>query len=52
MFRFFTVYGPWERPDMAPYLFTSAIMEGQPIKVFNPDDMRRDFTYVGDLCGR
>lgn len=49
MFRFFTVYGPWGRPDMAPYLFTSAIMEGRPIKVFNHGDMRRDFTYVGDL---
>ena len=49
MFRFFTVYGPWGRPDMAPYLFTSAIMDGRPIKVFNHGDMRRDFTYVGDL---
>ena len=49
MFRFFTVYGPWGRPDMAPYLFTSAIMEGRPIKVFNHGDMRRDFTYVVDL---
>ena len=49
MFRFFTVYGPWGRPDMAPYLFTSAIMEGRPIKVFNHGDMRRDFTYVSDL---
>ncbi|WBU52635.1 NAD-dependent epimerase/dehydratase family protein [Paracoccus sp. SCSIO 75233] len=49
MFRFFTVYGPWGRPDMAPYLFTSAIMEGRPIKVFNHGDMRRDFTYVTDL---
>lgn len=49
MFRFFTVYGPWGRPDMAPYLFTSAIMDGRPIKVFNHGDMRRDFTYVLDL---
>ncbi len=49
MFRFFTVYGPWGRPDMAPYLFTRAILDGQPIKVFNHGDMRRDFTYVGDL---
>lgn len=49
MFRFFTVYGPWGRPDMAPWLFTSAILAGQPIKVFNQGDMRRDFTYVTDL---
>lgn len=49
MFRFFTVYGPWGRPDMAPYLFTSAIFEGRPIKVFNHGDMKRDFTYVIDL---
>ena len=49
MFRFFTVYGPWGRPDMAPYLFTSAIFEDRPIKVFNHGDMRRDFTYVTDL---
>ncbi len=49
MFRFFTVYGPWGRPDMAPWLFTSAILKGQPIKVFNHGDMRRDFTYVTDL---
>lgn len=49
MFRFFTVYGPWGRPDMAPYLFTSAIFEGRPIKVFNHGEMRRDFTYVTDL---
>lgn len=49
MFRFFTVYGPWGRPDMAPYLFTHAILHGQPIKIFNHGDMRRDFTYVGDL---
>lgn len=49
MFRFFTVYGPWGRPDMAPYLFTSAIFEGRSIKVFNHGDMRRDFTFVTDL---
>ena len=49
MFRFFTVYGPWGRPDMAPYLFTSAIFEGRPIKVFNHGDMKRDFTFVLDL---
>ncbi|MCZ0960619.1 NAD-dependent epimerase/dehydratase family protein [Paracoccus benzoatiresistens] len=49
MFRFFTVYGPWGRPDMAPYLFTSAILEGRPIKVFNHGNMKRDFTYVEDL---
>ncbi|MTH78328.1 NAD-dependent epimerase/dehydratase family protein [Paracoccus aestuariivivens] len=49
MFRFFTVYGPWGRPDMAPWLFTSAILAGKPIRVFNHGDMRRDFTYVTDL---
>lgn len=49
MFRFFTVYGPWGRPDMSPYLFTQAILEGRPIKVFNHGDMMRDFTYVSDL---
>ena len=47
--RFFTVYGPWGRPDMAPMLFTRAILEGQPIKVFNFGKMRRDFTYVDDI---
>jgi len=47
--RFFTVYGPWGRPDMAPFLFTRAIFEGKPIKVFNGGDMRRDFTYVDDI---
>jgi UDP-glucuronate 4-epimerase len=47
--RFFTVYGPWGRPDMAPWLFTSAILEGRPIKVFNGGDMRRDFTYIDDI---
>lgn len=49
MFRFFTVYGPWGRPDMAPALFTDAILAGRPIKVFNHGEMRRDFTYVADL---
>lgn len=47
--RFFTVYGPWGRPDMAAYLFTKAIMAGEPIKVFNHGKMRRDFTYIGDI---
>jgi len=46
--RFFTVYGPWGRPDMSPYIFTRAIIEGEPIRVFNQGDMRRDFTYIGD----
>jgi UDP-glucuronate 4-epimerase len=47
--RFFTVYGPWGRPDMAMWLFTDAIMAGRPIKLFNHGDMRRDFTYVDDV---
>ncbi len=47
--RFFTVYGPWGRPDMALFLFTRAILEGQPIKVFNNGLMRRDFTYIDDI---
>ncbi|MBA3657474.1 MAG: NAD-dependent epimerase [Gemmatimonadaceae bacterium] len=47
--RFFTVYGPWGRPDMALFLFTSAILAGKPINVFNHGDMRRDFTYVDDI---
>lgn len=47
--RFFTVYGPWGRPDMAMWLFTSAILEGRPIKLFNGGNMRRDFTYVDDV---
>jgi UDP-glucuronate 4-epimerase len=47
--RFFTVYGPWGRPDMAPMLFTRAILAGAPIKVFNHGDMQRDFTYVDDI---
>jgi UDP-glucuronate 4-epimerase len=47
--RFFTVYGPWGRPDMAMWLFTEAILNGQPINVFNHGKMRRDFTYVDDI---
>jgi UDP-glucuronate 4-epimerase len=47
--RFFTVYGPWGRPDMALFLFTKAILEGRPIDVFNHGQMRRDFTYVDDV---
>ena len=47
--RFFTVYGPWGRPDMAPMLFARAILAGEPIKVFNHGRMRRDFTYVDDI---
>jgi len=47
--RFFTVYGPWGRPDMSPMLFASAILAGKPIKVFNHGDMLRDFTYVDDI---
>ena len=47
--RFFTVYGPWGRPDMAPMLFAKAILAGEPIRVFNHGRMRRDFTYVDDI---
>jgi UDP-glucuronate 4-epimerase len=47
--RFFTVYGPWGRPDMALFLFTRAILEGRPIDVFNHGRMRRDFTYIDDI---
>ena len=47
--RFFTVYGPWGRPDMAPFLFTDAAFNNRPIKVFNNGNMFRDFTYVGDI---
>ena len=47
--RFFTVYGPWGRPDMAPWLFTKAILAGEPIKVFNHGKMQRDFTYIDDI---
>jgi UDP-glucuronate 4-epimerase len=47
--RFFTVYGPWGRPDMSAYIFTKAIFEGRPIRIFNHGDMRRDFTYIDDI---
>jgi len=47
--RFFTVYGPWGRPDMALFIFTKAILEGKPIEVFNHGKMRRDFTYIDDI---
>jgi UDP-glucuronate 4-epimerase len=49
MFRFFTVYGPWGRPDMAYFKFTQAILDGRPIDIYNHGEMYRDFTYVGDL---
>ena len=48
--RFFTVYGPWGRPDMSPFLFADAILNNRPIKVFNNGDMLRDFTYIDDIC--
>jgi UDP-glucuronate 4-epimerase len=48
--RFFTVYGPWGRPDMAPMLFAKAILAGEPIRVFNQGRMRRDFTYIDDIA--
>jgi len=47
--RFFTVYGPWGRPDMAMYIFAKAILEGRPIRLFNHGRMQRDFTYVDDI---
>ena len=47
--RFFTVYGPWGRPDMAPMIFAKSIFEGVPLRIFNNGDMMRDFTYVGDV---
>lgn len=47
--RFFTVYGPWGRPDMAYFLFTKAILEGKPIEIFNQGNMKRDFTYIDDI---
>lgn len=47
--RFFTVYGPWGRPDMAPFLFTKAIVNNDPIKIFNNGNMLRDFTYIDDI---
>lgn len=49
MFRFFTVYGPWGRPDMAPHKFVGAILDGRPIDIYNHGDLYRDFTYVSDL---
>lgn len=48
--RFFTVYGPWGRPDMSPWLFSKAILENKPIRIFNQGDMSRDFTYVDDIA--
>ena len=47
--RFFTVYGPWGRPDMALFIFTKAILEGKPLPVFNGGAMKRDFTYIDDI---
>jgi UDP-glucuronate 4-epimerase len=47
--RFFTVYGPWGRPDMSPYIFIKAILDGKPIQLFNYGDMSRDFTYIDDI---
>jgi UDP-glucuronate 4-epimerase len=47
--RFFTVYGPWGRPDMSPFIFAKAIMNGEPLKVFNYGKHRRDFTYIDDI---
>jgi UDP-glucuronate 4-epimerase len=47
--RFFTVYGPWGRPDMALFIFTKAILEGKPIEVYNHGKMQRDFTYIDDI---
>lgn len=49
--RFFTVYGPWGRPDMAPYIFLKAAIEGKTVKVFNNGKMKRDFTYIDDIVG-
>ena len=49
MFRFFTVYGPWGRPDMALFKFTKSILLGEPIDVYNHGNMQRDFTYIDDL---
>ena len=48
--RFFTVYGPWGRPDMAMFLFTDAIINNKPIKVFNTGNLSRDFTYIDDIA--
>ena len=47
--RFFTVYGPWGRPDMALFLFTKSIIEGRPIKIFNKGNMTRDYTFIDDI---
>jgi UDP-glucuronate 4-epimerase len=47
--RFFTVYGPWGRPDMAYFSFTRAILEGRPIEIYNHGQMKRDFTYIDDI---
>jgi UDP-glucuronate 4-epimerase len=47
--RFFSVYGPWGRPDMAAYIFAKAVLEGRTIQVFNNGDMKRDFTYIDDI---
>jgi len=47
--RYFTVYGPWGRPDMSPFLFARAILDGKPLEVFNKGDMQRDFTYIDDI---
>ena len=49
--RFFTVYGPWGRPDMAMYIFTKALFEGRPLPLFNGGEMRRDFTFIDDIIG-
>ena len=49
LFRFFTAYGPWGRPDMALFRFTAAILEGRPVEIYNHGQMRRDFTYIDDL---
>lgn len=48
--RYFTVYGPWGRPDMSPWLFTSAMLQGKPINIFNHGKMQRDFTYIDDIA--
>ena len=47
--RFFTVYGPWGRPDMSPFIFAKAIIEGKPLKLFNDGKHKRDFTYIDDI---
>jgi UDP-glucuronate 4-epimerase len=49
--RFFTVYGPWGRPDMAMWIFTKALYDGRPLQIFNGGDMRRDFTFIDDIVG-